>query len=727
MDRTLDRAGLVGIALLAVLMIATAVVNYRNTVLLNENNSRVSEAHEVIDLTNGVLLGLVNTETGERGYLLTASDEFLRPYTVALPEIEQRLIKLESLIQHNPVQQARIDRLEEMTRARLALLTERVEYKRKGIRDEGILAAAVKGKEQMDAIRALIAEMEVDERAELAMRNHQSVRAFRIAVGTGLLAAFAGLLFLAAFVSVLHRSLAGRQMAMQMLARQNELFQTTLESIGDAVITTDTAALVTFLNPVAEAMTGWTSEAARGQPLEAVFHILEENTRQPAENPAIRALREGAVIGLSNPTLLVSREGTECAIDDSAAPIRNEQGAVSGVVLVFRDITERLNAEKNLRAADRLKDEYLAMLAHELRNPLAPIRNSLQILKQPAANSEMREQAREMAERQVKHMALLLDDLLDVARISNGRIELRIQTVDLTALVRRTVEAVRPFVEEQRHELIVSLPPTAVHTSGDPTRLDQVLTNLLNNAAKYTKPGGKIWLTVESAGQEACLRIRDNGIGIAADVLPRIFDLFVQAQRREDRTQAGVGIGLTLVRRLVELHQGSVEALSDGPGQGSEFIVRLPLLAPTAPATESIEVSPRPGAAGAAGQRILIVDDNRDAAETLAMLLRLHGHEVCLAYEGRSALEVARAFGPGLVFLDIGMPDMDGYQVARAFRADFTMADSTLVALTGWGQEEDRKRSQEAGFDHHLVKPVEPERLEELIANCGNEHRSKLR
>ncbi len=723
MDRTLDRAGLVGIALLAVLMIATAVVNYRNTLLLNENSARVSEAHEVIDLTNGVLLGLVNTETGERGYLLTAREDFLLPYTNALPGIEERLAKLETLIQENPIQQARIDRLEVMTRARVALLTARVEFRRKGAHDPGIQAAAFKGKEQMDAIRSLIAEMEVDERAELARRNQQSVRAFRIAVGTGLLAAFAGLLFLAAFVSVLHRSLSARNVAMLLLARQNELFQTTLASIGDAVITTDTASQVTFLNPVAEAMTGWTNDSARGKPLETVFQILREDTREPAENPAIKALREGAVIGLANHTLLISRDGSECAIDDSAAPIRNEQGAVAGVVLVFRDITERLSAEKSLRTADRLKDEYLAMLAHELRNPLAPIRNSLQILKQSAANSETRELAREMAERQVKHMALLLDDLLDVARISSGRIELRLQPVDLTSLARRTVEAVRPFVAEQKHELIVSLPPAAVHTSGDPTRLDQVLTNLLNNAAKYTKPGGKICLTVESDQREARLRVRDNGIGIAADVLPRIFDLFVQAQRREDRTQGGVGIGLTLVRRLVELHQGTVEALSAGPGQGSEFIVHLPLLGAGLVADEPDEGSPGPRAASSIGRRILIVDDNRDAAETLAMLLSLNGHEVRLAFEGNSALDVAREFGPELVFLDIGMPGMDGYQVARALRADLKVRDSTLVALTGWGQEEDRRQSREAGFDHHLVKPVEPEKLEALIANCGAKRR----
>jgi PAS domain S-box-containing protein len=715
MDRTLDRGGLIGIALLAVLMIATAVVNYRNTLLLNENGARLSEAHEVIELTNGILLGLVNMETGERGFLLTGSDEFLRPYTNALPLFSGRLDRLEMLIRANPVQHARIDKLQEMARGRLALLKDRIELRRQRQPDVGIEKAAAEGIVQMDGIRSLIAEMEVDAHAELEKRARQSVRAFRLALTTGVLAAIAGLLFLAGFVTLLNRSLASRQVATQLLARQNELFKTTLASIGDAVITTDNSGRVTFLNRVAEGMTGWTNELARGKTLESVFQILHEDTRQPFESPAARALREGTIIGQANHTILVSRDGSECAIDDSAAPIRNEDGAVSGVVLVFRDITERLQAEKDLLAADRLKDEYLAMLAHELRNPLAPIRNSLEIMKQAAATDVMREQAREMAERQVKHMALLLDDLLDVARISSGRIELRLQTIDLVALTQRTVDAVRPFVEQQKHEIAVNLPRKPIYLQGDPTRLDQVLTNLLNNAAKYTPPGGKLWLTLAQEGREIRVHVRDNGIGIPTDVLPRIFDLFVQVQRREDRSQGGIGIGLTLVRKLVELHQGRVEARSAGPGQGSEFVVHLPACADSSLVLQPVPAVSEHNSRPRGLYRILVVDDNKDAAETLAMLLRLTGHQVRLAFDGPAALTVAHEFKPQLMFLDIGMPGMDGYEVASAVRADDQIRPLTLVALTGWGQEEDRRRSREAGFDHHLVKPVEPAVLEELI------------
>ena len=717
MGKTIDRRWIVSIAMVTILMIAIAVLNRHNTLLLHENAQQVDEAHKIIDLTTGVLLGLVDTETGERGYLLTGNEDFLQPYVAAVPRIAARLAELQRLDGENHQQRAHIQTLDQLTAERLTLLKERIELRRRRVRDDGALSAALKGKEQMDAIRALIATMEQEERSLLDARNRQSTRAYQIAMSTGLVAALGGLVFLGAFVSVLNRSLQARQAALEGIREQRELFRTTLASIGDAVITTDEESRVTFLNPVAESMTGWTDGEARGLPLETVFHILNEETRKPAENPASRALREGQVVGLANHTVLVARDGSERSIDDSAAPIRNEKGTVAGVVLVFRDISDRIRSEKALREADRLKDEYLAMLAHELRNPLAPIRNSLQIMKMPGADAEMLAQAREMAERQVQHMARLLDDLLDVSRISRGRIELRNQSVDVRSLVQRTVEAVRPFIEEHGHELTLSLPSEPTRVYGDPTRLEQVLMNLLNNAAKYTNSGGKIWMSAEQVDGEVVLRVRDNGVGISPSMLSSIFDLFVQAQRREDRTQGGVGIGLTLVRKLVELHKGKVEASSPGLAQGSEFVVRLPALATDAEPEKRNSDANTASRQQAPGRRILVVDDNTDAAESLAILLRLKGNEVRVAYEGRSALSTAREFHPELIFLDIGMPVMDGYAVAKQIRLEKEVSDATLIALTGWGQESDRRRSQEAGFDLHLVKPVDPDVLGKILAN----------
>ena len=311
-------------------------------------------------------------------------------------------------------------------------------------------------------------------------------------------------------------------------------------------------------------------------------------------------------------------------------------------------------------------------------------------------------------------MARLLDDLLDVSRISRGKIELRNELVDLKLVVNRTIEAVRPFIEERGHELTISLPPTPLRVQGDLTRLEQVVTNLLNNSAKYTNAGGHITLKLSREAGAAVLSVRDDGIGIAPKMLPKIFDLFVQAERRMDRSQGGVGIGLTLVRRLVELHGGTVEAHSLGLELGSEFVVRLPIN--HAPSIKPAPDAERNGHVELPRRRILVVDDNQDAANSLAVLLRLIGQEVQTAYTGATALAKAVDFLPSLVLLDIGMPGMDGYQVARHLRCNTTLQRVILVALTGWGQEEDRQRSKEAGFDYHLVKPVDPDTLEEMLA-----------
>ncbi|HEV3343318.1 MAG TPA: PAS domain-containing protein [Pirellulales bacterium] len=373
------------------------------------------------------------------------------------------------------------------------------------------------------------------------------------------------------------------------------------------------------------------------------------------------------------------------------------------------------NAElyRELRAADRLKDEFLAMLAHELRNPLAAIRNAHYVMKSPGADETILPQVREIAERQVDHMARLLDDLLDVARISRGRIELRKEALDAGALADHTVEAIRPLVEARKHELTVSVPDEPAWVEADPTRLEQILNNLLNNAAKYTDPGGRIHLAVECEGGEVALRVGDTGVGIAPEMLPRIFDPFVQAERRLDRSHGGVGIGLTLVKKLVDLHGGSVVARSAGTGCGSEFIVRLPAVPAPAERSEKTvdEDTTRP-----LSRRVLVVDDNRDAADSLALHLRLAGQDARAAYDGPSALALTKEFDPDVIFLDIGMPGMDGYEVARRLRQDPESKGVVLVALTGWGQNADRQRSLEAGFDHHLVKPVDAKTLTDLLA-----------
>ena len=375
---------------------------------------------------------------------------------------------------------------------------------------------------------------------------------------------------------------------------------------------------------------------------------------------------------------------------------------------------EREKAQEALREADRRKDEFLAMLAHELRNPLAPIRNALEVLKLTSASPALQRQTHEMMERQVQLMVRLVDDLLDISRITRGKIELRKEPIEMAAVIARAVETARPVIEAKGHELNIEVEPNSLPVQGDLVRLGQVVANLLNNAAKYMETGGRIWLKAGRERDRIVVGVRDAGIGIAPEMLPQVFDLFTQADHPPSLSQGGLGIGLTLVRRLVEMHGGKVEAYSAGLGRGSEFVITLPALpeayAPTPKREKDGANSP------AATRRVLVVDDNVDSADSLAELLRVWGHEAKAVHNGSEALAVAPRFRPEVAILDIGMPDISGFDLACQLRQRSELDGTMFVALTGYGQEEDRRRSAEAGFQAHLVKPVDPEALRRLLA-----------
>ncbi len=651
-----------------------------------------------------------------------------------------------------------------------------------------------------------------------------------------------------------------RRRSEERLREQAELYRVTLASIGDAVLTTDAEGRVTFLNDVAVALTGWTRDEAAGQPVEAVFDIVNEGTGKTVESPVARALREGGIVGLANHAVLISRDGTRRPIDDSGAPIRSGDRIV-GAVLVFRDIserkqaaererqavaeaiaaaeanakfrtffeqgtyfagvmtldgtiveanrlcldacgftrdeiigkkfwdcgwwnrspalmemvragclqaiagrpfrretpyfvadgservvdltispvtddagrvlfvaptgvdvTDRKRAENDLRRlaadlseADHRKDEFLATLAHELRNPLAPIRNGLEILKRADHGGAAVERARTMMDRQLSQLVRLVDDLLDVSRITRNKLELRRERIELSAVVSSAVETSRPLIEAGGHDLTVSVPPAPVHLDADLTRLAQVFSNLLNNAAKYTEKGGRIRLAARRQGGDVLVSVQDTGVGIPPGMLPQVFEAFTQIDRSLERSQGGLGIGLTLVKRLVEMHGGSVTAHSEGLGRGSEFVVCLPVLAEK-PEPGPTPVKPAAEAVLAMARRVLVVDDNRDSALSLAMLLRLTGCETWTAHDGVEAVETAAAYKPDVILLDIGMPRMNGYEACRTIREQPWGKSIMMVALTGWGQDEDRRLSREAGFDSHLVKPVDHAALMRLLA-----------
>jgi PAS domain S-box-containing protein len=751
----------------------------------------------------------------------------------------------------------------------------------------------------------------------------------------------------------------------QELVQQREWYRVTLSSIGDAVITTDAQGAVTFMNPIAEGMTGWTLADAAGVPLSRVFSLIDERTREPVEHPIAEVLREGRVVGLIHDTSLIGRDGVVTPIEDSAAPIRDGSGALTGVVMVFRDVTARRNAEAALstseirlrtifnqaavaiavtdltsrftqvnqkfadvfgysivelqqhtfaelmhpadlpsateslvelvktegasltmekrcmrsdgaviwtlstvmlvkdqagrpqhlvgivediterkraeeaqarlvaviassddaiismtldaivlswnrgaqhmygytadevigsttqalipsdrsneesvildrirrgeriehfetkrqrkdgtvfdvsiavspiedprgriigaskitrditqsksteaalRETDRRKDEFLATLAHELRNPLAPIRQAALISDSDTATDAQRRWSHNVISRQVQHMSLLLDDLLDISRITRGTLELRLEDTDLADILEAAVETARPVIDAKRHVFTVEAPEDSVQFKADPLRLAQILSNLLTNAAKYTDPAGRIQLRVQCDQQNMVFAVKDSGIGIEPDALQNIFTMFSQLKSGTDRSEGGLGIGLALTKGLVELHGGRIEAHSAGSGQGCEFTVRLPRReASISPgATEKSDHRER-----GASRRVLIADDNQDAAETLGMLLEIEGHQVRVVHDGRSAVAAFTEFEPEVALLDIGMPQLNGYEVARYVRENLQARTVTLIALTGWGQVRDKELALAAGFNHHFTKPVEPAQICEILRSLA--------
>ena len=507
-----------------------------------------------------------------------------------------------------------------------------------------------------------------------------------------------------------------------------------VESSDDAIISKTLEGVITTWNHGAERIFGYTTEEAIGKPVTLLIP-----PDQIDEEPAIlQKLRRGERIDHYE-TVRLKKDGTLLDVSLTVSPIKDLGGTIIGASKIARDITQRKRmeaalreeiairerAEAALRDADRRKDEFLALLAHELRNPLAPIRYALAGNKKAGRTPEQQKRAEGIIERQVTHMSRLLDDLLDISRITRGTLELKKSPTELTLAVGTAIETARPVLDAKRHTLSLDLPKAAVRLEADPVRLAQAFSNLVINAAKYTDPGGHIQLKAAQEGHELVVTIRDNGIGISADMMPRLFTLFSQAQTALGRAEGGLGIGLSLVRGVVTLHGGSVEARSDGPGTGSEFIVRLPV-GTSLPEVTDIGTTAENPLLGA-GLKVLVVDDNRDAADACASLLELSGHHVQTAYTGRHALELAETFRPHALLLDIGLPDFSGYELATKIRESPWGRGVMLIAVTGWGQDEDRRRALDAGCDHHLTKPIAPETVESLLQSLNPGSRSTPR
>jgi PAS domain S-box-containing protein len=475
----------------------------------------------------------------------------------------------------------------------------------------------------------------------------------------------------------------------------------------DAIVSKTLEGIILSWNEGAERLFGYSAAEAVGKSIDLII----PSEHRPEERQILDRIRQGQRIDHFE-TIRVAKDGRRLDISLTVSPVRDDSGRVVGASKVARDITERKQMDAALREADRRKDEFLATLAHELRNPLAPVRHSLEILLRSKGDPKLFHHATDILGRQLSHMVRLVDDLLDISRITRDKLQLRKTRVPLTLVIRHAVEASRPLAEREQQTIEVSLPPQPIHLDADPVRLTQVFSNLLNNASQYTEPGGRIWLTAERDDDEVVVVVRDSGIGMSADQLDGIFEMFAQVEGSDERPRRGLGIGLTLVRRLVQMHGGTVTARSEGRGLGSEFEVRLPVLEA---APDVHEPEPRE-AAETGARRILVVDDNRDSADSITTLLQLSGHLTFMANDGLAAVEEAERVRPDVILLDVGLPKMNGIDACKRIRSHAWGKAIVIVALTGWGQDNDRRNTREAGFDAHLVKPVDYGDLLQLLS-----------
>lgn len=539
-----------------------------------------------------------------------------------------------------------------------------------------------------------------------------------------------------------------RRRAEEALRTQSEWLQVTLSSIGDAVISTDTEGRVTFMNRVAESLTGWSQAEALGRPLSEVFHALNEQSRQPVENPAPRALSTGTIVSLANHTILIARDGTEWPIDDSAAPIRSEHGEVAGVVLIFRDVTERRRlesereqllasaqvAQQEAEQANRLKDEFLATASHELRTPLTAVVGWSRLLRTGKLDAENSARALEAIERNASLQTKLIDDLLDVSRIITGKLNLDRRSIEMAHVVSDAVNTVRPAADAKNITIETSFDAGAGPVLGDANRLQQVVWNLLSNAVKFTPKNGRIGVALLRVDSQIEISVSDSGEGINPEFLPYVFDRFRQADGKTTRSHSGLGLGLAIVRQLVELHGGTVSAHSDGPGRGAIFTLRLPALSIyLVPGSEidasarsrmrlteelSFECSPRLD-----GVRVLVVDDDLETREMLHAVLSHCNADVITAASAAEALQAIKLRKPDVLVSDLGMPEQDGYELIRQVR-EMESADkrstTPALALTAYAKAEDRVRALAGGYQVHLSKPVEPAEFVLVVANLAD-------
>jgi len=841
------------------ILIINALASYRSGNKLIANEQLVAHSLEVLNELEATLSTMKDAETGERGYIITGDTAYLEPYQSAVAEIQNHINELTRLTADNASHQAHIRALRSRIEDRLERLKKGIDLKKAG--DSEAIRRHVgsgEGKRQMDEVRSLIAQMENEENLLLSRRAEESQVLVNYRTVTFVIATGIALAFLVLFYFVTVRTLAERKRSAEAINEQREWLQVTLSSIGDAVIATDAAGRITFMNSVTESLTGWKQEEAKGKPLVDVFRIINAQTRKAAQNPVERVLKEGIVVGLANHTRLIARDGTEIPIDDSAAPIKNRDELI-GVVLIFRDITERSLAEERFRlavesapnamvmvnkqgqivlvntqaeklfqysrdelvgqpietlvpdrfrgghpayradfaaapkarpmgsgrdlfglkkdgtevsieiglnpinlkgetlilssivditerkrveeertqlfgreqaarveaeAANRAKDEFLATVSHELRTPLNAILGWARLLKIGELKGEAVSKALETIERSAKAQAQLIEDLLDVSRIISGNLRIDYQPLNLVSPIEAALESVRPAAQAKSIQLDADLDLAAGAVMGDATRLQQIVWNLLSNAVKFTPRGGRVEIRLERSDSNVQIIVTDTGRGIRTEFLPHVFERFRQADSKDTRQYAGLGLGLAIVRNFVEMHGGTVTAESAGENQGATFTVRIPLRAVTSETsnakTEPIGSRRRLDQLPSLdGVKVLVVDDEGSAREIITAVLGRCGASVTAVSSAAEAMTALAKGQPDVLVSDIGMPNENGYELISRIRMLKPEQGKKVpaVALTAYAKTEDRMRALAAGFNTHVPKPVEPAELALVIAS----------
>lgn len=728
-----------GAGIMVAVLLINAVVSYRATGTLVNNEHRVSHTYQVLTELEVTLSTVKDAETGERGYIITGSDAYLEPYQAALAQIDDHVRKLKELTADNPARQADIPVLERKIADRLDSLKGGIALRRSGDTEGAVeLISSGIGKRMMDDLRQFINGMEADETQLLNQRMEESRKSQNRTIFTFIFANLVACVVLLLIAAISISGIAARRRSAAALHEQRQLLEVTLSSISDAVIACDIHGSITFLNPAAQSLTGWKREEAERQPLPKVFNIINEDTRQTVENPALRAMREGTIIGLANHTVLVTKDGGEIPVDDGASPITTADARTLGAVLIFRDITERRRAETErarllaaehdarglAEAANRAKDEFLAVLSHELRTPLTAVFGWVQLLQRRGIDSETQAKALEVIDRNLRVQTRLVDDLLSVSQIMSGKLQIRREIIDPLQVLKTAVAMARPSADAKDVALRLESDEHVPALFADPSRLQQITGSLLSNALKFTPKGGTIVASIRRVQNELQIAVSDTGEGISPEFLPQVFNRFSQADASTSRPHGGLGLGLALVRQLVELHGGTVKALSLGIGKGSTFMVSFPLAAVIAKFPEpAASAGKKHIGADLHNIKVLLVEDEPDTREVIAYVLQEFGASVAQASSASDALLEFVTAKPDILVSDIGMPDMNGYQLLAMIQNQ-TPQPPPAVALTAYATAADKDRALRSGFQAHMSKPVALADLVALVAELVSRARA---